>query len=293
MNCLATSCICFIWVASVNAQEERDIVLGNSPIQISVSTQRVTTLEFQAPIEAVDAARMSSDPLPPNTFFLSVRENAISVRALVANAKDNANVQVDGRFHVLNFIEDSKNPTLLVRLRQPQAPQTTKASKAHRPLEFADMFALLDTAKAYHNLKRLRPEVLGDVKYATKGLIMDYGDVRIAIIEVWKFEQEGALVLHCALENPTKTKLRYDPSSFTLKVNNRLFPQDLSDGNGVMPAQSTNKVFFAVSRDAHGKRENLSMEDDMVLLFTRQNTPVPVEPRPFLRPSLSTNQKPK
>lgn len=228
---------------------------------------------------------MSHDPTPPNTFFLNITENALSVRALVKGAKDNANVMIDGRYYVLMFTEDSQNPNLLVRLLEPTpSPSTNWRTQSSGRDKLTDQFALLDTAKAYHTLKRLRPDVLVDVQHAQRSLVMLYGDVRITIVEMWKFAQEGALVVHCLVENPTKTELRYDPTSLTLRVNNRLYPQDLSDGNGIMPAQSTNRVFFSVARDSEGRPANLSVDDDVVLLFARQKAPPMVEPRPIFRP---------
>lgn len=264
-------------------QEVREQSLNGNPVRVPVSALRYTTVELPEPILAFNAARMSNDPRPPNVFQVVLRDgdSAFSVRAVTKGAQDNANVLVGDRYYVFDFYEDSETPTLLVRMLKPPIAEAVQLPAGKTKVQ--RLLTLMDTARAYQNLKRLHPETVKNVEYIQADRIMDFGDTAITIKELWDFRVEDALVMRCEILNRTDAQLHYDPSGFALKVRNNTFPQALCDGSGSVAPNDTTSFFLTFSGAPDGRRAGLSFREDFVLLFTRGPGQAQLSPRKTFR----------
>ena len=241
-------------------------------ISVPVATNRVTTISFPGPIEAIDGAGFTVDGKSPGQFQLAhVKGSAfLSVRALVPSATANLNVRWNGHTYVFEFAE-SKAPVLSLNLESLPTPDETGVGQAPdvSPLK---LLSLLDKAKAFPLLKTQQPESVADVGFTTydgKPLVSDFDDYQIQIEEAFRFNAEDTLVFRVDITNETNAPLIYQPDSFALRAGNRLYPQSVSDADGTVPPKGQSIVYFAVTGTPDGGRNNLSLKNQFAVLVRR------------------------
>ena len=235
-------------------------------LRIPVSRLRVTTISYPSPIQAIEAALVTSDGRTPGLFQLSHRPgNAyFSVRALVKDAAANVNVVWNRRTYVLELVE-SDRPLLSVVLQEP-VPVTAVAS---RPASPTRLLGLLETAKAYPLLAQHHPASVRQVEVARPRRVMNYGDFEIVLEEVFRFDPEDTLAFRVRLKNKSAQELRYQPQSFSVRVGERLYHQVLSDASGVVPPQGEVPAYFLITGSPNGGRNELSLKNEFTVLVSR------------------------
>jgi hypothetical protein len=250
-------------------------------VSVPVATNRVTTISFPSPIDAIDGAGITVDGKTPGQFQLAhARGSAfLSVRALLPNASANLNVRWNDRTYVFELVE-SNAPVLSLNMAVMPTPEGAGAGRAPEvsPLK---LLSLLDKAKAFPLLKAQQPESVADVGFTTydgKPLISDFNDYQIQIESAFRFNAEDTLVFRVAITNETDGPLVYQPDSFTLRAGNRLYPQSISDSDGTVPPKGRSIVYFAVTGTPDGGRNNLSLKNQFTVLVNRLSTSPPLPP---------------
>jgi hypothetical protein len=250
-------------------------------VSVPVAVNRVTTLNFPGPIEAIDGAGFTVDSKTPGLFQLAhVKGSAfLSVRALAPKASANLNVRWNDSTYVFAFAE-SNVPVLSLNLETPPSPEEIGVGRASEvsPLK---LLSLLDKAKAFPLLKSQQPDSVADVGFTTydgKPLVSDFNDYQIQIEEAFRFNTEDTLVFRVAVTNETDTLLIYQPDSFSLRAGNRLYPQSISDANGTVPPKGHSIVYFAVTGTPDGGRNHLSLKNQFTVLVKRLSPPPPAAP---------------
>lgn len=248
--------------AAAQTEPIRTLTLNElSVLPLPVSRTRVTTVTFPGPIDAIDAANVSADARVPTGFQLSYQPgNAFfSVRAVVPGASGNVNVVWKKKPYVLLLIE-TNTPLLSVLLREPVAPETLLASRQKTtPLQ---LVGLLQTARAYPVLRTQHPDAVRGVKVAQPGQVSDLGACEIHVAEVFRFEEQDALVFHLLLKNKTAQEFRYEPASLAVRVGGRLFPQAISDASGIVPPLGEAPAYFVIVGTPEGGRNELSLKNE-------------------------------
>ena len=248
-------------------------------VSLPVATNRVTTINFPGPIEAIDGAGFTVDGKTPGQFQLAHAKGSafLSVRALSAKAASNLNIRWNNRTYVFALFE-SDTPVLALNLKAPPTPQEEGVGRAPE-VSPTRLLALLDKAKAFPLLKEQQPESVADVGFTTydgKPLASDFNDYEIQIEQAFRFNAEDTLVFRVTITNKADTLLVYQPDSFALRTGNRLYPQSLSDAGGIVPPKGRSIVYFAVTGTPDGGRNNLSLKNQFTVLVTRLSPPPPV-----------------
>ena len=188
-------------------------------VSVPVATNRVTTISFPSPIDAIDGAGITVDGKTPGLFQLAHAKGSafLSVRAIFPKASANLNIRWNEHTYVFELIE-SNAPVLSLNMAALPTPEETGAGRAPEvsPLK---LLSLLDKAKAFPLLKAQQPESVADVGFTTydgKPLVSDFNDYQIQIEEAFRFNAEDTLVFRAAITNETDTPLIYQPDSFTL-----------------------------------------------------------------------------
>jgi hypothetical protein len=248
-------------------------------ISVPVATNRVTTISFPGPIEAIDGAGFTVDGKTPGQFQLAHVKGStfLSVRVLTAKAAGNLNVRLDNRTYVFE-LSASDAPVLSLIMESPPTPEESGAGRAPEvsPLK---LLALLDKAKAFPLLKSQQPESVADVGFTTydgKPLVSDFNDYEIQIEETFRFNAADTLIFRVGITNKTGTPLIYQPDSFALRAGNRLYPQSISDSDGQVAPQSRSIVYFAVTGTPDGGRNELSLKNNFTVLVNRLSQPATV-----------------
>ncbi len=252
-------------------------------VTVPVATNRVTTISFPGPIDAIDGAGMTVDRKTPGQFQLAHTKGSafLSVRALLPNASANLNVRWNDCIYVFELIE-SNPPVLSLIMETPPTPEEEGTGRAPDvgPLK---LLSLLDKAKAFPLLKSQQPESVADVGFTTydgNPLISNFNDYQIQIEQAFRFNAEDTLVFRVVITNLADAPLIYQPDSFAIRAGNRLYPQSVSDADGTVPPEGHSIVYFAVTGTPDGGRNNLSLKNAFTVLVKRLS-PIP----PFIAPT--------
>lgn len=253
-------------------------------VTVPVATNRVTTIGFPSPIDAIDAAGVTADGKTPGQFQLAHTKGSsfLSVRALARKAATNLNIRWNKCTYVFELIE-SDLPVLALSLEDRVAAVQPAPLVAPTRL-----LALLDKAKAFPLLKKQQPEAVAGAEARTFGdkpQVTDFNDYEIRVEEVFRFNPEDTLVFHVTLRNKSDQEIRYFPESFCVRVGNRLYYQSISDAPGVLPSNAASTVYFALTGTPDGGRNELSLKNDFTVLVTRLTPPPAI-------PTLNTNAPP-
>ncbi len=248
-------------------------------VSLLVATNRVTTISFPSPIDAIDGAGFTVDGKTPGHFQLAHAKDSafLSVRALLPKASANLNIRWNNRTYVFELFE-SDAPVLSPNLEAPPTPGEEGVNRVPEvsPLK---LLALLDKAKAFPLLKAQQPESVADVGFTTydgNPLISDLNDYEIQIEQAFRFNAEDTLVFRAAITNKADAPLIYQPDSFAIRAGNRLYPQSISAADGSVPPKGRSIVYFAVTGTPDGGRNNLSLKNQFTVLVNRLSPPPPV-----------------
>ena len=263
--------------ASALAQPIQQIWLDDHvAVCVPVATNRVTTISFPSPIEAIDGAGFTVDGKTSGQFQLAhTRGSAfLSVRALVPRASANLNIRWNDHTFVFELME-SNPPVLSLNMAELPTPEESGGGQAPAisPLK---LLSMLDKAKAFALLKSQQPESVAEVGFTTyngKPLISDFNDYQIQIEAVFRFNAEDTLVFRAVITNEVETPLLYQPDSFAVRAGNRLYPQSVSDASGTVPPKGQSVVYFAVTGTPDGGRNNLSLKNQFTVLVNRLSPP--------------------
>ena len=288
--------------ASASAQSSKEILTdfldANVLVVVPVATNRATTISFPSAITAIDGAGVTVDGKTPGLFQLAHTGGSafLSVRALLPKASANLNIRWNGHTYVFELVE-SDQPVLSLNMEALPTPEEEDVGHAPEvsPLK---LLSLLDKAKAFPLLKSQQPESVADVGFTTydgKPLVSDFNDYQIQIEEAFRFNAEDTLIFRVAITNETDTPLIYQPDSFMLRAGNRLYPQSISDADGIVPPKNDKIVYFAVTGTPDGGRNDLSLKNKFTVLI-RRLSPVPpsvvVTNTPIVHPILSPRNHP-
>ena len=247
-------------------------------VSVPVATNRVTTISFPGPIEAIDGAGFTVDGKTPGQFQLAHVKGStfLSVRALTTKAAGNLNVRWNNHTYVFE-LSGSDAPVLSLIMESPPSPAASGFGRAPEvsPLK---LLALLDKAKAFPLLKSQQPESVADVGFTTydgKPLVSNFNDYEIQIEQAFRFNAEDTLVFRIGITNKSGAPLIYQPDSFALRAGNRLYPQSISDADGTVPTHEKRTAFFAVTGTPDGGRNELSLKNNFTVLVQRLSTPPP------------------
>lgn len=243
---------------------------------VPVSVVRVTTVSFPSSIAAIDAALVSTDDKTQGLFQLAHQPGTafFSVRSLIKDATTNVNVRWNNKTYVLE-LKDSAAPVLSLIFQTPPDPRLD-AAKRQQPVTPVALLALLDTAKAYPVLKESHPLAVKEVVFKDhrpKPPVMDHGHMQILLEEVFRFDAQDTLVFRVTIRNTTERELYYDPGAFVLKVGEQRFNVSISDASGTIPPKKDALAYFAVTGTPDGGRNDLSVENDFVIVLDATDSP--------------------
>jgi len=275
---LVTVAVFAVRIALADSSAIQNVLLDErTVVSVPVASNRVTTISFPSPIDAIDGVGITVDGKTPGLFQLAhVKGSAfLSVRALAPKASANLNIRWNDHTYVFELTE-SNAPVLSLVMQAPPTPEESGVGRAPEvsPLK---LLSLLDKARAFPLLKSQQPESVADVGFTTydgEPLVSDFNDYQIQIEAAFRFNSEDTLVLRVAITNAADTPLIYQPDSFAVRAGNRLYPQSISDADGTVPPKGRSIVYFAVTGTPDGGRNDLALKNNFTVLINRLS-PVP------------------
>ena len=250
----------------LNANAIAQLRLDEYVIQtIPVATDKGnTTVMFPGPISGLYAAKVSPVAVTNADFLIDFTpgKNYFCIRALKENAEDVLTTIFEQKAYVLK-LKASKTPYYVASFYRLQSSANEKSLSPEK------LISLLDKAKAYQLLVKHQPDGVEGVSYYLPNQIIGYTNFNVLLKEVWRFEEQDTLVFHLELENKTQKEIIYKPQDFAAKVGDQIYFQSVSDASGVMSPNSITSAYFAITGNAAGGRNYLSVTNDWSILVVR------------------------
>jgi hypothetical protein len=226
----------------------------NVPAVIKVGTNGVTSLEFPYKVEAIDGYGFSATPNAGDGFqILYARgNNYFSVRALKPGVTGNLTVVLDQKLYSL-FFRESGDP-VFATIFEPAGHSRLELGNGSKPVEgnkiasATSLARLIDKAKGYATLKSSSPELLEGLQVAEPEKKNRIGDgVESIIHRVIRDDSLDSLVFEVEIDNKSTKDFLYEPEAIQVRVKDRVFGESSGDATGVVKAQTSTTVFFAVT----------------------------------------------
>lgn len=242
--------------------------------RVEVGMDRLTTVRFPGPIAGLASARVAAEPHPEALFqvYFQPGEAYFSLRALQPGARTSLNVVWQQQTFVLE-LEAVQNPWLSVVFEAPK-PGAPAASERQVAMSPAQWLSRLDLARAYPLLRQQQPATVAGIERIQPNTERDYGDYRIRIEEVFRFDAGDVLVFRLVVSNATAEVLHFIPASLIVRVGTRLYPQSMTDATGEVPAHGAVVWYMAVAGAPDGGRADLSLRNEFTVLVHRVSADV-------------------
>ncbi len=245
----------------------------NVPAVIKVGTSGVTSLEFPYKVEAIDGYGFSPTPSGGDGFQISYARgnNFFSVRALKPGVTGNLTVVLDQKVYSLFFRESSEpvfatifEPAGASPLEAGKGPKSVEGKKAPSP---NPLVGLIDKAKGYSTLNSSSPELFEGLRVAEpeKKNIISEG-VESIIHRVIRDDSLDSLVFDVEIDNRSAKDFLYDPEGIQVRTKDQVYAESTADAVGIVKAQTSATVFFAVTGAATRGGNKLAPENDFDLV---------------------------
>jgi hypothetical protein len=247
------------------------------PPVINVGMRNITTIEFPARIEAIEGYGFylpsEKSSAEGNLFELSYSKGAnfFSIRALASGAEGNLTLVIDQRAYCFYF-KEAAEPSFVVVCNDGRGPagKTGADEGTGSPVPAEQkrasperLSSLLDKAKGFEALRNSAPEMFNGITFAEpnkKGDI-DQG-VRTTIRRVLRDDELDSVVFDVEISNSSRADYFYDPEGFGARVGEKYYGESVSDASGVVPSGRAERVFFCVTGDGKGGRNDLAVGND-------------------------------
>jgi hypothetical protein len=245
------------------------------PPVIKVGTRNITTIEFPAKIEAMEGYGFfipsKETPVPPEGALFQISYNKgtnfFSVRAIGQGAAGNLTIVLGQKAYCLVLMETLDSSFIVVFNDGSSGPQMVGSVAAQTPPPPAAkklasperLSGLLDKAKGFSTLRNSAAEMYQGIAVAEpnkKANIDD--DVLTTLKRVLRDDGIDSLAFEVEISNKSKGDFYYDPEGFAARVGGKLFTESIADASGVVPAGKAETVFFCVTGDGQGGRNDLA-----------------------------------
>ncbi len=206
---------------------------------IRISEDEPTTCVFPESIAALEAANLSAkaEDAPPVLLAHAAGTNYFSVRALKPDAKGAANVIVGGRVYALRFAAGG------------QPDRSVVFSGSEKPVSTEGWRRMLDLARGAERMAALHPELAPAFTITPSDAVSDYPGFRAVVEEVCRFDSPAAVALRVRLENPGPAAVRYAADGLGVRLGREVFPAELADASGSIPAGGSAVAWLVVAGD--------------------------------------------
>ncbi|OAM90416.1 hypothetical protein AW736_08030 [Termitidicoccus mucosus] len=174
-----------------------------------------------------------------------------------ADAVGAANVIFRDRVFAFSFTTEAE-PDRTVTFYE--HPAKTERRDAARPMPH-QLFALIDQAKEFAALSEQYPALVQRIERTTPETTTLAGDITTIIEEVFRFDDEDALILRVRFENRGKHAFRYAPAQLEVRIGQACYPVALTDARGEVPAEHAEIVMIAIVGNPDGSRGDISIKN--------------------------------
>jgi hypothetical protein len=257
-----------LYAGAITQKPLDELVIYTVPVAFASGN---TTVLFPSAISGLYAKSIAAQEQPNADFLISFTPGNFyfTVRALKKDAVDHLTIIYNRKAYVLR-LQAADDPIYTLTLFQGQG------RKLGTPISVVPerLLSLLDKAKAYTLFQEQHPEALAGVTHvSSKDAVSHYDQFKVHIRDVWRFEQDDTLIFRLDFENTSDRTIYYKPQDLAVRLENRIYTQSIADASGLIPAKSLTPVYFAITGDGEGGRNNLAPDNPWNVLVVRDENP--------------------
>ena len=243
------------------------------PLTVGLSNSVTTVLYFPRPIRGVLGYGLSSgqqDGGDAHSFVQYEHPEGspiVALRALKDFERLYVTVIMDDSLYVFELYTTDQ-PVVAVKLMEQVANagarevsyDEVRDGRIHSTPE--DLVGLLHKAWNRPVLQKTYASLYDRSEYRKTEAKTDYGDVVVTVTEVHRFSDQDATVLLGFIKNNRATPIAFNPASVGVYVGARMYPAQLCDASGTVPAKGEAAIGVVLRGSTEGDREHLSAKND-------------------------------
>ena len=244
----------------------------NIPMILGVSASVTTVIYFPKPIRGVLGFGLTAgqEAGQPNSLIQYEHPEGspiVALRALQGFEKLYMTVIMDDSLFVFE-IYNTAQPVVALKLveRSPNdgarevSYDEVRDGRIHSTPE--DLVGLLHKAWNRPVLQKSYASLYARSEFRKSDAKTDYGDVVVTVTEVHRFADQDATVLLGFIKNHRATPIAFNPASVGVYVGARMYPAQLCDASGTVPAKGEAAIGVVLRGSTEGDREHLSSKND-------------------------------
>ncbi len=244
----------------------------NVPMILGISASVTTVIYFPKPIRGVlgfglTAGQESGQPNALIQYEHPEGSPIVALRALQGFDRLYMTVIMDESLYVFEIYNTAQPVVALKLVERPLNDGAREVSydevrdgRIHSTPE--DLVGLLHKAWNRPVLSKSYASLYARSEFRKADAKTDYGDVVVTVTEVHRFADQDATVLLGFIKNHRATPIAFNPASVGVYVGARMYPAQLCDASGTVPAKGEAAIGVVLRGSTEGDREHLSSKND-------------------------------
>ena len=256
----------------IDARVQNRVLDTNVPTILGISASVTTVIYFPKPIRGVLGFGLTAgqEAGQPNAFVQYEHPEGspiVALRALQGFEKLYMTVIMDESLYVFELSNTAQPVVALKLVERPLNDGAREVSydevrdgRIHSTPE--DLVGLLHKAWNRPVLQKSYASLYTRSEFRKTDAKTDYGDVVVTVTEVHRFADQDATVLLGVIKNHRATPIAFNPASVGVYVGARMYPAQLCDASGTVPAKGEAAIGVVLRGSTEGDREHLSSKND-------------------------------
>ena len=228
----------------------------------------VTTVTFPSAISKIAGVNVATEGTSDFIIAAKPGANHFNLVARKKGATGTLTVIYNRQTFILYLKQDDKKAYAAVNFAASSGGTSSYLGKSVSVTP-ARLLSMIDISKGYELFKK-RSE-LRDTIHAKNHRFFNYGEFKIELLEVIRFNREDTLVFKLLMHNESSEEIAYDRFSFSAQVGGKTYYMSAADASGIMPPKSATWAFFSITGTPDGGRNNLAPDNVFLIGVTTKD----------------------
>ena len=230
----------------------------------------VTTVTFPSAISKIAGVNVATEGTSDFIIAAKPGANHFNLVARKKGATGTLTVIYNRQTFILYLKQDDKKAYAAVNFAASSGGTSSYLGKSVSVTP-ARLLSMIDMSKGYELFKKRYPSELRDTIHAKNHRFFNYGEFKIELLEVIRFNREDTLVFKLLMHNESSEEIAYDRFSFSAQVGGKTYYMSAADASGIMPPKSATWAFFTITGTPDGRRNNLAPDNVFLIGVTTKD----------------------
>ncbi|WP_288592818.1 hypothetical protein [uncultured Victivallis sp.] len=230
----------------------------------------VTTVTFPSAISKIAGVNVATEGTSDFIIAAKPGANHFNLVARKKGATGTLTVIYNRQTFILYLKQDDKKAYAAVNFAASSGGTSSYLGKSVSVTP-ARLLSMIDMSKGYELFKKRYPSELRDTIHAKNHRFFNYGEFKIELLEVIRFNREDTLVFKLLMHNESSEEIAYDRFSFSVQVGGKTYYMSAADASGIMPPKSATWAFFTITGTPDGRRNNLAPDNVFLIGVTTKD----------------------